>query len=496
MTSQTEEKLTRLIEERTGINTIAINSPNVDEFISLRVSLNGISESGYPELLSRNPVELQELIDFITINETYFFREEKVFRFIQEDLIPRFASEIKTLRVWSAGCSTGEEALSLYSLLLNSLPEEKFRIYAGDINDHVLDQFREGKYRQGSLRNDGQSFHHLLDRVALTKTESGEITIDPGVISRIDIRNINLYHDSFDTLPGMDLVLLRNILIYMKRPNKQTIIDKIVKKMNIGGILITSASEVPHISHPQLKVECRDGYFYLIKEDPRALNRDRLSSMLKETTGALNPAVPDLSSAVSTSSPARPAAPAPLTAAFEAGDTLKNVPKEPDEKEFCLLVSDLLNNRFCAEETSPVYSAAEQIVVILYSIDSGETEKARQMFLGLTPCDFPGSVYHFIGGFIHFQLAETEEALQYFRSSLKANPRFWPARYYSLSGGQDSTRQQIAQTRVLVDEIDQYIRQNRTEYQFLLEGFNARYFLEICRARLLKLEQEVLHGHR
>ncbi|MDC7219012.1 MAG: hypothetical protein PQJ59_03665 [Spirochaetales bacterium] len=478
-----EQSITSLIEEKTGIGTIPINELNMESFINRRITQKQWKPGEYLSFLGEDKEEFQALIDFITINETYFFREEKSFRFLEKHIIPSYIREGKSINVLSAGCSTGEEALSLYALLMNSLPEALFTVHALDINQQVLDHFKKGVYAGKALRKDGQEHHYLLDRIKKGQDREGRLCIDQRIIEKINIHRTNLFEDSFEFLPPMDLIFLKNTLIYMESRNKHKIIDKFTRHLRVGGLLITAAPEVALISHPQLQVEEREGYYFLRKRDPRTLSRQKLQSTLEENTLRTQDA---------------PQPPNRLPHRQEVTTDQKKEPPftPPKEEELCLLITDILNNSCSLQKENQTHQLAEKLVALLYLIESGELSRANSSFDDLPAELFPSSLYNYLGGFIALQMGDGKKASEYLASSLKENPRFWPARYFSLFSLESSRARKESELKILIDQINDYIEQNRIDYQFLLEGFNARYFLEICKNGLAKLEKGTINGHR
>ena len=114
-------------------------------------------------MLDSDKNEYSKFVDIVTINETYFFREEKHFTLLNDIIFPELASKQKQLNIWSASCSSGEEAISLYLSAQNFFREAgNFTVHGSDINTEVLEIFRRGVYKNNSFREDGSSFHNLL----------------------------------------------------------------------------------------------------------------------------------------------------------------------------------------------------------------------------------------------------------------------------------------------------------------------------------------------
>ena len=116
----------------------------------------------------KNKKILHEIVNFITVNETYFFREEKQFDFLHNVVFPKYMG--KKMNIWSAACSTGEEPLSLLTHSRSCNIESN--VFATDIDQIVLQKFQRGQYTNNSFRKDGAKYHHLLTPYITKKDEN------------------------------------------------------------------------------------------------------------------------------------------------------------------------------------------------------------------------------------------------------------------------------------------------------------------------------------
>ncbi len=460
-------EIIRFIEYHTGIDLKPVNMMSFNGYLDDRLKDFNGSAQVYLNILKTVKEEYERLLDHVTINETYFFREEKQFKYLRDVFIPEKNNEGGSINIWSASCSSGEEPVSLYALMNGKL-RLPFKVYASDINAHILNKFRKGIFRKGALRTDGKLFHELLDEVSSRSEGSEELSIKEDVMNKIDIREINLYNDSLADLPMMDCVFLRNTLIYMNLENKQKVINKITEKLKNRGILILSASEVAHISHPQLEVISSDYCYFLRKKDPLHMEPANIQPVPSHIISA-----------------------EPVKKVIHKAE----LQAPPDEKQVCLFITNILNNPIFTDDDSPALRSAEKFADILSELGRNNLKKAEVLFAQLKPNEHPQSLYSFFGGFIPLQKGDKSAALSAFQKVLDANPAFWPARYYiTFSCGTSSAGEEI-HLGILTRDIDRYISDKRIDYQFLLEGFNAKYFREICRARLDNLKEGVRYGN-
>lgn len=199
------------------------------------------SYGDYFQMLMKDKGELQNAVDLLTTNETYFFREPKHFDFLRERLQDDLRSGSQPLRIWSAACSSGEEPYTLALLLADSLPARPWEILASDISTRILDKARSGIYPiEGASGIPLEMLHsHCLEG---TGNNSGFFTLEPALKRRISFRQINLNTPLPDD--GMfDVVFLRNVMIYFDQPTKRQVVQRICARLRPGGYFFVSHSE-------------------------------------------------------------------------------------------------------------------------------------------------------------------------------------------------------------------------------------------------------------
>jgi chemotaxis protein methyltransferase CheR len=225
----TDEDFSRyqhLVESITGIHLSEAKRALLISRLWKRVRANDLTSfTDYYSLVTRNDVERASMVDAICTNETHFFREPRQFDYIKDSLIPLWRARAgrgerqKTIRVWSAGCSTGEEPYSLAMLLLAELPSSEgwsIRIQATDLSSKVLEMARLGRWpiaRATEIPDD------YLKRFMLRGVGSrqGEFKAGTEVRSAIEFGRLNLMNAPFP-LGSFDLIFCRNVMIYFRAP--------------------------------------------------------------------------------------------------------------------------------------------------------------------------------------------------------------------------------------------------------------------------------------
>jgi chemotaxis protein methyltransferase CheR len=186
-------------------------------------------------------------IDELTTNETYFFRERQQLEALVSEIIPeqlqrkRQTGSTAPVTIWSAGCSSGEEPLSIVMLGLeaNLRPGEDFRVYASDISRSMLRKSRKGVYRESSFR---ETETYLRDKYFRESENLSKVSDD--VRKEIDFVQINLLDRSKIALLGtLDTIMCRNVIIYFDLDKKKVVIETFKQKLTPGGYLLLGHSE-------------------------------------------------------------------------------------------------------------------------------------------------------------------------------------------------------------------------------------------------------------
>jgi len=190
--------------------------------------------------------ELAVLVDNLTTNETYFFRESPQLRAFSEELLPELRTTLadrKSLRIWSAGCSTGEEPYTIAMLLLESgdwWRDWQVEILGSDINQRVLHTARKGVYKKTSHR---VSTPGMMKKYFVEEGK-GDYRIIDTVRELVSFSYVNLL-DPFKTslINNMDVIFCRNVIIYFDREAKKKVIESFHDKLREGGHLLLGHSE-------------------------------------------------------------------------------------------------------------------------------------------------------------------------------------------------------------------------------------------------------------
>lgn len=196
--------------------------------------------------------ELQRAIDLVTTNETHFFRENTHFEFLTNAILPNLKE--RHIRVWSAACSSGQEPYSIAMLLADYLGwESDWEIEASDISERVLQQARRGLYRMAEAEAIPTQ---QLKRYCLRGNEeyTGQFLIQRRLRERVHFRQLNLMNDLPEDLQNLDVVFLRNVMIYFENEYKTALVTRIRERIKPGGYLIIGLAESMALKTPDFRL--------------------------------------------------------------------------------------------------------------------------------------------------------------------------------------------------------------------------------------------------
>ena len=234
-----------LLRTRTTHDFTKYKPSTIRRRMARRMLFNGITTlSGYWGFLDKNPEEVLDLFGDLLIGVTSFFRDPKVFSILEERVIPKlFALRAPgAIRVWSAGCSTGEEAYSL-AILLREKAEElgesrSIHIFASDIDRKAIAGARSGIYSLASLAGLSEA---RIQRFFTANQDGKTVKV------RKNIRDLVVFseHDIIKDPPffKLDLLICRNLLIYLSLDLQKKIIPMFHYALNPGGVLVLGTSE-------------------------------------------------------------------------------------------------------------------------------------------------------------------------------------------------------------------------------------------------------------
>jgi len=260
-TTPTYEAIARVVNGRAGL-TLALRAESAEAGIRRAMARAGLRDMvHYRGLLEVDADAFDDLIVELTVGETYFFREAAHFAFIHRVMLPELRKrrgEDHRIRSWSAGCASGEEAYSLAMTFAEAGAPAS--VLATDISKTALTLARAATYGAWSLRVDGSAALRHLE-----ETPAGYV-VSERIRQMVTFEQLNLALDvypSFTTrIWGLDLILCRNVLIYLDRDTVRAVARRLRASLANGGWLLTSASDPPLHAEGLEAIVTEAGVFY------------------------------------------------------------------------------------------------------------------------------------------------------------------------------------------------------------------------------------------
>lgn len=251
-------RLSELISSHMGLHFPTDRWPDIQRGIRSAAREFGFNDAEsciqwlFSSPLNRNQIEI--LASHITVGETYFFREKQLFDILGEHILPELIhlrrKPDRLLRIWSAGCATGEEPYSIAILLSNMIPDIKdwnVTILATDINPRFLEKASTGLYKEWSFRKTPSE----LKEKYFTKAKENCFKIHPQIMKMVRFSYLNLAEDTYPSLlndtNAMDLIFCKNVLMYFNPEHQKKVIRKLYQALVDGGWLAVGPSETSQI---------------------------------------------------------------------------------------------------------------------------------------------------------------------------------------------------------------------------------------------------------
>ena len=242
--------IAQLVYDRFGINLTQKKKALVRGRLNSLIRSCGYNSFGeYYESIraDRTGQKLLSLVDRISTNHSYFFREADHFEHVLTSALPEIEEQMrrrgaKDLRIWSAGCAAGEEAYTLAMVLSEYARERKpswnIEILATDISTSVLEQAKGGIYPDTKLAAMPERY-----RKYFSKHNSGSLELSDSIKKLVLFRRLNLMRDDFPFKDKFDMIFCRNVMIYFDQQTKTDLVKRFARYTHKGGFLYIGHSE-------------------------------------------------------------------------------------------------------------------------------------------------------------------------------------------------------------------------------------------------------------
>ena len=254
-----------LIYRETRINLGDSKRELVTARLGKRLRATGTASYGdYCKALQADPRsgELYHLIDAISTNHTFFFREINHFNFLNQTLLPDFAAgrggSGNTFKVWSCACSTGEEPYSVAITLedfFERVPGKNWELQCSDISTRVLDFAAKGIYDKDRLQQVKPDWQRKYFQKGERQMD-GYFRVRPELSGKIKFHRINLFAPSYPWTDKFHVIFCRNVMIYFDRQTQEELVGRLSQFLLPGGyLLIGHAESLAGVKHPYQSVQ-------------------------------------------------------------------------------------------------------------------------------------------------------------------------------------------------------------------------------------------------
>lgn len=504
----------KLIKEKCGLFFDETRAAKLKAGIYTRMSVRGIkSYGGYLLCVIHDQAEFNSLINLLTINETYFFREPAHLQLLTKSMLPQMLGDIKPgekVRILSAGCSTGEEPYSLVMALMEKYGMGIFssvEVMGADIDGEVIKKAEKGVYHPHSFRG--------VDPVMMGKyfESVGEklYKIRNFVKDRVSFHRLNLLSDVyFDILQGVDVIFYRNVSIYFEPGTQQNIFRKLAGILKEHGYLFVSSTETFSHNIGVLSLIERDGVFLFCKSTEVLIDDRRKSHAIGKGDNL------DLKAPGSLGFPAAYSysPPVSLMNRITGGDELSGMegraeapaprvcPERSKNKihrqfdEAMALARDKKNedalrlvNMLIAREPSFLKAYSLKACVLL---NMKRGEEAGQICLKGLEMDRWSLELHLSLGLIAKARGDEEKALKSFKEAIYIQPSCWPAHFYlaDLYRERGELKKSCREYEITVKLLEKGDMQELGIAFFPL-SFPVDQMLHLCRHNLSELKKEL-----
>lgn len=398
------QQLVSMIREATGNVIPAARTVFLEEVAQRRAQARrypGLAE--YVRALANREMEDEwgHLISLVTIKESYFFRAPQQFEVIRKQVLPglvRARSAARSLRIWSAACARGEEPATLAMLLYEepSLAGWDWTIVATDLDEEALAGARLGLYGERAV---SQVPPEMLERWFTRRGKLYEL--DAGLRSRIQYQTLNLSQTPF-MLPftECDLVLLRNVLIYFRRPLQRLVVSHIARLLSPEGYLFLGASETLWQIQDELEsVDLGPCFAYRHRTAPKPVSEP------------LPPISPRKAAVARPAPPKPPPAPEPVRERIAPPPAAPPVP-EPARP---------------AIVTRPL-GLHERLMAAARDLAANRIDEAGKVIAQVLAADPSEPAAHALEGFLNDLRGKTEDAVSSYRAALYLDPALFQVR--------------------------------------------------------------------
>lgn len=415
------------ISQRCGLSfDDALGEEKLQTVVANRMQKTGqITIPEYFNQIISNEEEFQCLINLLTINETYFFREPEQLHFVADQLVPKLLAHTKEkqfVRILSAGCSSGEEPYSLAMALWQRYGEDMRQwceITGIDIDSTILNNARKGMYRGFSFRGIPTEI-----RSQFFEQRGDEWQINNDIRSLVKFQELNLlFGKNPPNIEPLDIILFRNVSIYFDEPTRLQIQKNMRTLLKEDGVLIVGCTETLANDLGVFNLIKEDGLFYFSKSKPeiieshhpgfKQISPDKKNSVLAESFELVTDPLPVLTF------------PKNCQEQVPASICLDELRKQVEEQQYDTILPQL--EELLENDSQNQDALLLKAQVLMNQKEFSLSESVVRSVLQAETWNVDGLV---LLGLIAKWNQQMDEALNHFKQAIYCEPSCWPAHYY------------------------------------------------------------------
>lgn len=225
-----------LMESRLNSRLISLGFDNYDTYVKFAFS----SSRGKQD-------ELVHMLDAMTTNKTFFFREMEHFDILSNQILPEILKQKRVIRIWSAGCSTGEEPYSIAMTLEEYMRRNNIRfsyeILGTDVSTRVLSVAAMAIYPMKDVANLSIKLKRNYLLRGYDSADNEIVRIKPDLRRRVKLKHLNFMNKRYDVEKNFDIIFCRNVIIYYSKHTRQEVLSRLCQHLQKGSYLFLSQSE-------------------------------------------------------------------------------------------------------------------------------------------------------------------------------------------------------------------------------------------------------------
>jgi len=461
------------VEQILGIKAGSEALKNLNEYLENACGASFVENPAAYERLLASREQIYVISKFLTIKETYFFREGVHFELLTS-LLPELAKLRRPVHICSAAVSVGCEAYSIAMLL--DYHKKKgldidFTLDAFDVNAEAIEIAKNARYTANALRVDGSAWKHILDSYLIP--DNGEYIVAQEIRGKVSFFPHNIMRG---IEKKYDVIFFRNALIYFSFNNRLVVFNNLVESLYNNGYLFLGISETASANHPLLANRHSCDAFYFQKRTgsrfPEQLDAKQKAEN-KPNTGAEEPFKDERP---------KPQHEVNKTAFHVSCKEISSILKAEDGKPNAEHVLYTLEN-----EKVNSLSGGRLAAAIIYFLNIQKFDPADKVLSHLEKLS-SCSIARFLRGEYHFLSGKTEEAEKYYQEAAVKDKSFWPAFYriavLACEGNRTRYEYKIKKTTESIELSKNQQPDEESYYECFMGGFSPDYFLRILEKKL------------